>query len=370
MAHAEAWAAGPPVFIDEAGPVDRAQMRVVRDTIARFRSVAEPVSLPTPGAVSPEIAAADQRAQAIRLALGRARKKEGEALWDDCVKEVTSAMGDAIEVIAGTGEMTLLRDLHTQAGACMSLAGEAAGARLHFWAATLLDETPPPTGLHRQEAEQAQVDARREILARPSGKVRVVTDPAGARVVVDGREIAGTTPLDLDARLGDHFVTVRRFRFETNTEQRLLQPSAVVRINLEPARRSTLGEQLAAVRAGMRGGDAPSPDELRLAAATWSRAEQVFAVSTDDKTATYRLTLIDAPSGRVLRAATAARGATDAALRTSVCGALGEICEPQRGIPWYVWPLAGAVLVAGAVTTAIVLNNNRDTRFCPPSGCK
>ncbi len=343
-------------------------MHAISEAVARYRSVVELLPSPPLG-VSPEQAAIEGRGQAVRLALVRARKKESEALWDDCVREVAGVMSDAIEVIATTGELTLLRDLHVQAGICMSLADQAPGARLHFLTAALLDESPPQTGLHRQEAERAQAEARDEILARPRGKLRIVTDPPGARVLIDGREIAGTTPLDADVRLGDHFVTLQRFRYESNTEQRFLQPFGLVRVNLEPARRSTLSDQLAAISSGRQ--PAALPDELWLAQAVWSRAEQVLTVArAEGAMGGYRMSLVEGATGKLVRSATVPAQADSTSLRRAVCDVLGETCEVSRGIPWYVWPLAGAVVVGGVITTAVILENNRDTRFCPPAGCR
>jgi len=196
-------AAGPTVMVSAGQGTEPARVRAVREIVASRRQVVDFLPLPPPGVVSTELIAIEQRGQAVRLALARARKKESEALWDDCVREVAASMSDAIEVIAATGELALLRDLHLQAGVCMSLADQGPGARLHFLSAALLDEAPPPSGLHREEAERVQVEARHEILARPRGKVRIVTEPPGARVLIDGREVPGATPLEADIRFGD-----------------------------------------------------------------------------------------------------------------------------------------------------------------------
>jgi hypothetical protein len=355
-------------MVDGAG-LDPGKLRAVREAAVHYRSVVEPLPLPTQEIASPEQVAIEQRAQAVRLALERARKRESEALWDDCVREAAGVMSDAIEVMAATGDLALLRELHIQAGVCMSLANQAPGARTHFLAAALFDETPAATGLHREEAEALQAESRKEIISRPRGTARIVTDPPGARVFIDGREVQGTTPLEADVRLGDHFVTIRRFRYESNTEQRLLQPFGLVRVSLEPARRTTLAEQLAAVEAGR----VPQPprEELELAVAQWSRAEQLlFAVPQQPPSSGYKLSLVEAASGKAVRSAAVGASADSVVVRRSVCEVLGESCEVSRGIPWYVWPLAGAVVVGGIVTTAVILENNRDTRFCPPAGCR
>jgi PEGA domain len=348
----------------DGGAVEAARLRAVREAVAHYRSVIDPAPLPAQGTASPEQVAVEQRAQAVRLALERARKRESEALWDDCVREAAGVMSDAIEVMAATGDLALLRELHLQTGVCMSLANQAPGARTHFLAAALFDESPPPAGLHREEAEVLQAESRKEVLSRPRGSVRIVTDPPGARVLIDGREMPGTTPLEADIRLGDHFVTIRRFRFEPNTEQRLLQPFGLVRVSLEPARRTTLAEQLAAVQA-------PPRDELELALAQWSRAEQLIVATPQQPASSgYKLSLVETGTGKSVRTTAVSASADGAAVRRSVCEVLGESCEVSRGIPWYVWPLAGAVVVGGVVTTGVILENNRDTRFCPPAGCR
>jgi hypothetical protein len=363
--------AGPPLMID-ASAATPARQRLIRQTAEHYRVVVDAVPLPSPGLASPEQVAIEQRAEAVRLALARARKNESEALWDDCIREAAGVMSDAIEVIDRTGEVSLVRDLHLQTGVCMSLANQGQGARLHFLAAALLDETAPPTGLHREEAEAVQAESREEVLSRPHGKVRIVSDPPGATVLIDGRPVPGVTPVDADVRLGDHFVTLRRFRFEANTEQRFLQPSGIIRVELDPARRTTLAEQLSEIQLGRA--PAPSREELELAEASWSRAEQVLMLlppgGSGPNANVYRLSLVEIGSGRPVRTVLVPASADEAAVRRSVCDALGESCDVSRGIPWYVWPLAGAVVIGGVVTTAVILENNRDTRFCPPVGCR
>jgi hypothetical protein len=48
-----------------------------------------------------------------------------------------------------------------------------------------------------------------------------------------------------------------------------------------------------------------------------------------------------------------------------VCDALGETCETKsRGVPWYVWPIAGAAVVGGVVSATLIANANRDYKYC------
>jgi hypothetical protein len=313
-----------------------------------------------------------ERAASIRLALERARRAESEASWDGCVREASGALSDALEVLAKVDDLQLLRDLRVQIGACLTLARSAPDARPHFVSAALLDESTPQPGLHREEAERAQLEALAEVAARARGRVKIETAPPGAEVWIDGRKAPGKTPLEVDVRLGDHFVTVRRFRFEPHTVLTPLQPQSAVRMVLDPAQRATLREQLAAA---LSGPEAPPDDEMRLARAVWSRAEQVVTVAPAGGYAAAaspgaaRVTVLDALTGQALRGAQVAAASDDDAFRRGVCDALGETCEPHaRGVPWYVWPITGVAVAGGVISTVFLVNADRQYRFvaCPP----
>ena len=356
-------ASGPPVVVDPEPGVDTNLIRRVRDVVGTRRAIRDDLALPPPDAVSADRAVMVERAASIRLALERARHAESEASWDTCVHEAADALPAAIEVLGKLDDLLLLRDLYVQLGACLTLAGSAPSARPHFVSAALLDESEPKVGLHREEAEKLQAEARAEVLSRASGTVRIETAPPGAEVWIDGRKAAGTTPLVVSVRLGDHYVTARRFRFEPHTERAVLQPSGVARIVLDPAGRGALREQLASLAAGTF---VPSPDELRLARAVWSRAEQVVDLAPTG--GGCQVQVLDAITGQALKGARVARADDDTAVRRAVCEALGETCEVKsRGIPWYVWPIAGAAAVGGVVSAVFIVNANRQYRYvaCP-----
>ena len=325
----------------------------------------EDLALPPAASASTDQAATAQTAASIRLALERARRAESEAAWDACVREAAGAMSEAVVVLAKVDDLLLLRDLHLQMGSCLTLAQNAPSARPHFVSAALLDESRPAPGLHREEAEKAQAEALAEVVSRVRGKVRIETTPPGAEMWIDGRKVPGVTPLEVDVRLGDHFVTARRFRFEPHTELSSLQPSGAVRLVLDPAQRATLRDQLAAVSSGAL---SPPDEEMRLARAVWSRAEQLVSVQPVGFDA-CRVRVLDALTGQPLRSAQVSRSLDDEAVRRAVCDALGETCEPRsRGIPWYVWPVAGAALVGAAVSTGLIINSRRSYTFvsCQP----
>jgi hypothetical protein len=346
----------------------------VRDVVGSRRAIREDLALPPAESISADQAVMAERAASIRLALERAHRAETEASWDACMREAADALPAAIEVLSKVNDLLLLRDLHVQIGACLTLAGSAASARPHFVSAALLDEAEPRIGLHREEAERVQAEARAEVLSRARGPVRIETTPPGAEVWIDGRKVAGVTPLSVDARLGDHYVTTRRFRFEPHTERTVLQPSGVARVVLDPAGRGTLRDQLAALGAGTL---AATDDDLRLARAVWSRAEQLVDVApvpagppatmgeAPKAGGAFRVRVLDAITGQALKSAPLARGDDEDAIRRSVCEALGETCEVKaRGVPWYVWPIAGAAVVGGVVSATLIVNANRDYRYC------
>lgn len=361
--------AGPPVAISPEPGADLGVVKRVREVVAGRRAVREDLALPPAAGSSTDQAAAAQTAASIRLALERARRAESEAQWDACVREAAGATSEAVKVLAKVDDLLLLRDLHVQIGVCLTLAQNAPSARPHFVSAALLDESRPAPGLHREEAERAQAEALAEVVARERGKVRIETTPPGAELWIDGRKVPGVTPLEVDVRLGDHFVTARRFRFEPHTELAVLQPSGGMRVVLDPAQRATLRDQLAAVASGAI---SPPEEEMRLARAVWSRAEQVVTlapIGAGAAAGATRVRVLDALTGKDLRSVQLSRGVDEDALRRIVCDALGETCEARsRGVPWYVWPIAGAAVIGTVVSTALIVNANRGYTFvsCPP----
>lgn len=359
---------GRVVVVTEEG-VDPGLAKRISKEIRKHRAVLPLQPLP-PRTQSPQEVANADRVTAVSRALERARRHEEVAAWDACTKEAGDRLGDATEVLATSGELALLRDLHLQIGACLSLSATPDDAQPHFRKATLLDERAPAKGQHRQEAEVALERARAEVLARQRGLVRIESDPPGAEVWIDGVRATGQTPLEASVRLGTHFVTLRRFRYEPETTQALMQPGSALRIVLATAQRDTLRRQLAEVRSGTR--RAPV-GELALARAALSGAEELILLQPATgprRTASARIQVVEPESGTRVRRELVDAAADDETLHATVCTALAAVCpEDEGGIPWYVWPIVGAALTGGSVALGYYLDSRRTTAFCPAGGC-
>jgi hypothetical protein len=105
-----------------------------------------------------------------------------------------------------------------------------------------------------------------------------------------------------------------------------------------------------------------------LATARWSRAEELLVISAAGHTGNVRMALLDTDLGDVIR--TGVSGDAQRDLGPGVCRVLGEQCEPpSEGVPWWVWPIVGAAVVAGGISIGVVVERERDVAFCPPSGC-
>jgi PEGA domain len=364
-----AQAAGGSVVVLRADGVDAPLASRVEREIQRHRTVL-PVRPMPPLTQSPEELANVDRVTAISRALDRARKHEEVAGWDACAKEAGDRLGDATELLASTGELALLRDLHLQIGACLSLGDAPANAQPHFRKATLLDESAPPRGSHREEAELALAQARDEVLLRQRGPLRIDTDPPGAAVWLDGVRIEGTTPLEVPVRLGSHFITLRRFRFEPDTRQALMQPKSEVRFVLGAAQRDTLRRQLAEVATGKR---KVEPGELRQARAAFSGADELVLIEPakgPTNGTSLRVEVIEPLTGAAVRSQLLAGNANDDDLKAQICNVLAASCPQEAGgIPWYVWPIVGVAVTGGAVALGFYLDSQRATAFCPAGGC-
>ncbi len=367
------------VALDPSVDVDA--RRAVLDAAAKLRTLVEPLPLP-------ELASSAERSgreDFMRASLERARVAAAEADWPACVKEAGDGLSESDRAIEDGAPASLLRELHLQIGVCLVQArvdtksGEGvASARPHFERATLLSEESIPSGLFRSEAEALLAEVRTDVLARASGSVLIESDPPGATVTLDGRLLEGVTPLTVEVRLGEHLVGLRRARFEPTTLVRFLQPSATVRVELDPLRRSALGQELAAAAAAeaLSGepakGAASAAWERQIALAAWSRADELLvAEPLAAPRVGVALRLYGASDGVLVRESVVADAADADAVGLATCKLLGGPCDESGSIdvPWYVWPLAGLAIAGGVVTGVVLAQSSRDIVLCPSTGC-
>ncbi|MBL8740455.1 MAG: PEGA domain-containing protein, partial [Myxococcales bacterium] len=203
LAHAEE----TPLAVDSPG-ITPSQALEVRSEAKRMRPVVTSIRPKSVGQ-SPAEVARSELSRALFDNLARAKERAAEADFAGCVEHAGRALGGADKIVGELGAFDLLRDLHVEIGVCLALDGRKESALVHFTSATLLDEAAPKSGLYRSEAEAVREQARQAVLTRSEGVVRIQTDPPGAKVSIDGRELSGVTPLDVHVRLGDHFVTFR-----------------------------------------------------------------------------------------------------------------------------------------------------------------
>ncbi len=111
-----------------------------------------------------------------------------------------------------------LADATLRLATAQLLAGDQKGARASFMEAALLD---PQAKLHASSADPAAEGpyklARADLEAVPIGDLQVVTQPAGARVIIDGIP-HGVAPARLELTGGRHIVRLERTGFYPTAE--------------------------------------------------------------------------------------------------------------------------------------------------------
>lgn len=363
-------AAGPPVVVFQDPGVDRSTAARVRNVIRAKRSVVDLRPLPAAQASSAQSVQLKLDVDRIKRALSAAAAFEANAKWRSCYKTVAEVMSTATDILTRTGEISLLRQLYVKQGVCLTL-NDPASAKPFFLKATMIDESPPKAGMVRVEAEQLWSGQRDDVQSRLRGPVQIVTDPPGAHVWLDGTKLDGVTPLTVTARLGQHFVTLRRFRYEPVTVSVPLQPGMTQPFVLTGAETQTLREQL---RPAAEGTIAIEPVELRLAQTVWSGAPELILLGKrPGPTTSVEVSLIDAKNGGTIRSGNVAGDADDATVLSAVCDVLGENCAPPGGLSTLETLAIAAlsVVAAAGVSTAVgfAIDDARGFRFCPSGGC-
>jgi hypothetical protein len=126
---------------------------------------------------------------------------------DFAASRLASARTDAELIVAMPGGAALYADASLRLGAVLGHLGRAAESQAILALALALDPDRPITLAEFSPDVVAAVDAVRA-QTRPTRSVRIVSEPAGAVVTLDGKEL-GRAPLHADIAVGQHVVVAR-----------------------------------------------------------------------------------------------------------------------------------------------------------------
>ena len=135
---------------------------------------------------------------------------------DFATSRLAAARQDAESARALPGMTGLYADASLRLGAVLAQLGRTAEAHDAIALALALDPDRPITQLEFSPEVVAAVDAVRA-QPRPSRSVRIASEPPGATINVDGRDV-GRTPVTAELALGQHVVIARAPQFTTRAQ--------------------------------------------------------------------------------------------------------------------------------------------------------
>ena len=166
-------------------------------------------------AIEARIAIMGGAVPAARLEAFRRVRDEIEEAWraylrvqaELAASRLASARTDAETIVALPGGELLYADASLRLGAVLAHLGRAAEAQASLALALALDPDRPITLAEFSPDVVSAVDAARA-QKRASRQVRIASEPAGAILLVDGKEL-GRAPLTAELALGQHVVVAR-----------------------------------------------------------------------------------------------------------------------------------------------------------------
>ncbi len=132
---------------------------------------------------------------------------------DFAASRLASARTEAEELVALPGGAAIYADASLRLGAVLAYLGRTAEAQAILALALALDPARPITLAEFSPDVVAAVDAARAV-TRPTRSVRIASEPAGAAISVDGKEL-GRAPLHADLAVGQHVVVARAAQHES-----------------------------------------------------------------------------------------------------------------------------------------------------------
>jgi hypothetical protein len=275
------------------------------------------------------------------------------------VATARTLLAETAEPLAYAGAVAELRDLHFWLAVSLAKLGRADEAGQAFERAADLGLTPPEPGLLPPEVVTVLDAGLRAAAQRPRGRLKVLSVPAGADVIVDGSAV-GRAPLEQSVPAGEHYVAATRFGSQPTVRKVRVAGDAqtLLEIALEPATPANLGRQLAALRSrGPLDLDAP---EVVLALARLASADEVVTVTRQQVAGRTRLAAARwSRDPRRLARAEVVLPADPGAERAAVLGLESSLWPPPPAPPppprptplwkrWWVWTIAAGVAVAAA----------------------
>lgn len=132
---------------------------------------------------------------------------------DFAASRLASARTEAEELVALPGGAAIYADASLRLGAVLAYLGRTAEAQTILGLALALDPARPITLAEFSPDVVAAVDAARAV-TRPTRSVRIASEPAGAAISIDGKEL-GRAPLHADLAIGQHVVVARAAQHES-----------------------------------------------------------------------------------------------------------------------------------------------------------
>jgi hypothetical protein len=198
--------------------------RIVQDAVAEARAAVAAGAVPT---------STLERFRRVREAIDEGWRAFVRVQVELAASRLAVARTDAESLVAYPGGNVLYADAALRLGAVLEHQGRTAEGHAAISLALALDPDRPITLAEFSPDVVAAVDSVRT-MAHATRSVRVTTEPAGATLAVDGKDL-GRAPLDVDLSLGQHVVVARLPRHEPRALAIALDAAAPAAISIELA---------------------------------------------------------------------------------------------------------------------------------------
>jgi hypothetical protein len=172
--------------------------RIVDDAVAEARAAVVAGAVPV---------ATLERFRHVRQQIDEAWRAFLRVQVDFAASRLASARTEAEELVALPGGAQVYADASLRLGAVLGYLGRVAESQAILALALALDPGRPITLAEFSPDVVAAVDAARA-QNRPARSLRIASEPAGAQISVDGKEL-GRAPLHAELSLGQHVMVAR-----------------------------------------------------------------------------------------------------------------------------------------------------------------